>query len=139
MTRHHFVEIVENHDKNYKCYAFENPLQIFKQMIKDEDLEEVQLYISTRLQLDSIVEQVESYLQWLAECGSVLQNYYEQELGEPVHSTWFDEIEIYSVEITFNSEEDYGATISCGDSIIQDHILIIHFDKETVEAIHLNG
>jgi len=139
MQRYRFAEDAEAGDENYRCYTFNDPLQIFKQIIKDEDLEEVQLCISTRLQLDSIVDQVESYLRWLTECESVLRNYYEHELGKPVHSTWFDEIEIYRVDLTFNSEQDYGATISCGDSVLQDHILIIDFDKEAVEAIHLNG
>ncbi|WP_454190062.1 hypothetical protein [Paenibacillus sp. Marseille-Q7038] len=114
-----------------------NTIQIFKQLIKDEDLKDVRENISTNTQLDSIASKVESYIKWFTECETVLRNYYENELREQIHNYWFDEIEVYSVDITFNSKEDYGATIACGDNVLQDHILIIDFDREKIEAINL--
>ncbi|WP_019419110.1 hypothetical protein [Paenibacillus sp. OSY-SE] len=116
-----------------------NTIQIFKQFIKDEDLDDVRIYISTNTELDMIASKVESYINWFTECETVFRNYYENELREQVHKDWFKEIEVYSVDITFNSKEDYGATIACGDSVLQDHILNIDFDREQIEAINLNG
>lgn len=134
-----FIEMVEENDERYKCYGLKNTIQIFKQFIKDEDLDEVRIYISTNTQLDSIMSKVESYINWFTECETVFRNYYENELREQVHKDWFKEIEVYSVNITFNSKEDYGATITCGDNVLQDHILIVDFDREQIEAINLNG
>ncbi len=45
----------------------------------------------------------------------------------------------YHASITFNRADDYGATISCGDPIISDHILEIDFEREEVADMRLNG
>ncbi|MGV2883635.1 hypothetical protein [Paenibacillus taichungensis] len=134
-----FIELLEESDERYKCYVLKNTVQIFKQSIKDEDLNDVRIYISTTIQLDAIADVIDSYLHWLTECEAVFRNYYENELREKVHKDWFNEIEVYQVDITFNSKEDYGATIACGDNVLQGHIMIIDFDREHIQAIHLNG
>lgn len=135
----HLFEITEESDERYKSYAIHIPIQIFKHIMKDEELEEVRIYISNNCQLGSIENTIERYIHWFIECETELRNYYENELREKVYMHWFNEIEVYSVDITFNSEDDYGATIACGDKLIHDHILIIYFDKEQIESIHING
>jgi hypothetical protein len=68
-----------------------------------------------------------------------LKSYYENKLNENVYDTWFDDIEVYRVDITFNDEYDYGATIYCGDRIFLGHALEIEFDQENIIDIRLNG
>lgn len=139
MLLSHFIELEEESDENYYCYIPQNTVQIFKQFLQDKDLNDVRIYVSTNIQLDSIAGKIEGYIKWFSTCETVLRKYYENELREQVHQDWFDEIEVYRADITFNSIEDYGATIACGDNILQDHIMIIDFDREQIQAIHLNG
>ena len=61
------------------------------------------------------------------------------QLKEDVDDSWFNELEVYSADITFNSLEDYGATISCGDNILVDHILEFDFEKDQIVDIRMNG
>ncbi|PKQ93264.1 hypothetical protein CXK86_03925 [Paenibacillus sp. BGI2013] len=134
-----FIELEEESDESYRCYTLQNTVQIFKHCIQDEDLNDVRIYVSTNTPLDSIVHKIEDYIKWFSTCETVFRDYYENELHEKVHQNWFNEIEVYRVDITFNSVTDYGATISCGDHILRDHIMIIDFDREQIQAIHLNG
>jgi hypothetical protein len=135
----HLIECVEESDNRYSCYTNNIPIQIFKHIMEAEELEEVRIYVSHNYNLETLKNTIERYIQWFTECETVLRNYYENERGEKVYRNWFTEIEVYRVDITFNSEDDYGATIACGDNLLQDHTLIIYFDKEQIEAIHLNG
>ncbi|MGF6355462.1 hypothetical protein ABIE27_003377 [Paenibacillus sp. 4624] len=76
------LEIVEESDERYKCYAFSIPIQIFKNIMKGEELEEVRIYLSIDLQFETIKNMIESYIHWFTMCETVLRNYYENELGE---------------------------------------------------------
>ncbi|MEO2259586.1 hypothetical protein ABGV43_22075 [Paenibacillus amylolyticus] len=134
-----FIELEEESDESYRCYTLSNTVQIFKHCIQDEDLNDVRIYVSTYTSLNSIVIKIEDYIKWFSTCETVFREYYENELHEKVHKNWFNEIEVYRVDITFNSVADYGATISCGDNILHDHIMMIDFDREQIQAIHLNG
>ncbi|MCP1183766.1 hypothetical protein [Paenibacillus sp. 1781tsa1] len=134
-----FIELEEESDESYRCYTLSNTVQIFKHCIQDEDLNDVRIYVSTNTSLNSIVIKIEDYIKWFSTCETVFREYYENELHEKVHQNWFNEIEVYRVDITFNSIADYGATISCGDNILHDHIMMIDFDREHIQAIKLNG
>ncbi|WJM10602.1 hypothetical protein [Paenibacillus sp. PK1-4R] len=134
-----FIELEEESDESYRCYTLQNTVQIFKHLIQDEDLNDVRIYVSTNTPLDSMVHKIEDYIKWFSICETVFREYYENELQEKVHQNWFNEIEVYRADITFNSITDYGATISCGDHILLDHIMMIDFDREQIQAIHLNG
>lgn len=134
-----FIELEEESDESYRCYILSNTVQIFKHCIQDEDLNDVRIYVSTNTSLNSIVIKIEDYIKWFSTCETVFREYYENELHEKVHKNWFNEIEVYRVDITFNSIADYGATISCGDNILHDHIIMIDFDQEHIQAIKLNG
>jgi hypothetical protein len=135
----HLFEIVEESDERYRCYTIHTPLQIFKHIMTGEELEAVRIYVSPHFQLEMKQIMIERYIHWFTECETVLRNYYENERREKVYMNWFNEIEVYSVDIIFNSDDDYGATIACGDNLLHDHTLIIYFDKEQIESIHLNG
>lgn len=134
-----FIELEEESDESYRCYTLQNTVQIFKHCIQDEDLNDVRIYVSTNTPLDSMVNKIEDYIKWFSICETVFREHYENELQEKVHQNWFNEIEVYHADITFNSITDYGATISCGDYILHDHIMVIDFDREQIQAIHLIG
>ncbi|MHA7966774.1 hypothetical protein ACX93W_21925 [Paenibacillus sp. CAU 1782] len=134
-----FVENVKDSDERYKCYTLKNAVQIFNQIICDENLDDVRIYISTEVDLYSISPNVESYINWFTQCETIVRHFYENELQHKTPQNWFNEIEVYNVDITFNSCEDYGATITCGDNILQDHILSIDFDREQISVINING
>jgi hypothetical protein len=132
-----FIKNDEESDDNYSCYNISRCVDIFSKPIEDSD--ELKIYIKKDTSLVNLLVGINQYLEWLCHCEDVLKKYYESELGEKVYEDWFKEIEVYNVDITFNSINDYGATISCGDQIILDHSLEIDFDKMQVEAIRLNG
>jgi len=134
-----FIELEEESDESYLCYVLQSAVQIFKHSVQEEDLNDVRIYVSTNTKLDSIANKIEDYVKWFSTCETVFREYYENELHKKVHKDWFNEIEVYRVDITFNSISDYGATISCGDNILQDHIMIVDFNREQIQAIHLNG
>ncbi|WP_458126501.1 hypothetical protein [Paenibacillus sp. Z3-2] len=134
-----FIELEEESDERYRCYILQNTVQIFKHSNLDDDLNDVRFYVSTDMQLNSIANEIESYIKWFSTCETVFREYYENELHEKVHKDRFNEIEVYRIDITFNSLADYGATIACGDNILQDHIMIVDFDREQIQAINLNG
>jgi hypothetical protein len=132
-----FIKNNEESDERYSCYNIKGCIRIFNQKI--DDAEEIRINISNNTCLESVLDAVNKYIEWICKCEDILKTYYENELGHKVYNDWFEEIEVYSAELTFNSSEDYGATIYCGDQIIRDHILEIDFDKMSVEVIRLNG
>lgn len=132
-----FIENVEETDTRYTCYNIDVCVNIFKQLIKD--IEDLKIYISKETSLENVIDSINQYLIWINQCGEILRDYYESELGEKVYDDWFSHIEVYDADIVFNSIEDYGATIYCGDQVICDHSLEIQFDGMNVETIRLNG
>lgn len=132
-----FIRNDEETDDRYICFNVNKCVKIFNQSI--EDVEELRINITKEISLENIISLINFYLEWLNQCGSVLKAYYEGELGERVYEEWFNDIEVYSADITFNSFQDYGATICCGDQVIKDHILEVDFDERNIEDIRLNG
>lgn len=126
-------------DNRYICFNPKTNLQIFKHIIRNEDLEDCFINVSVKIKLEEIIEKVSWYLEWINNCEKELKAFYENKLNEKVGQEWFSKIEVYSANITFNSVEDYGATISCGDTIFLDHILEFDFEKENVVDVRLNG
>ncbi|MBU5482923.1 hypothetical protein KQI86_01210 [Clostridium sp. MSJ-11] len=134
-----FIMNDEESDSRYICYNLNTSIRIFNHLIKDGDLEEVYIYVANSIQLESVINHIIYYIDWFSTCETVLKSYYENKLGEKVYETWFGDIEVYRVDITFNNKYDYGATIYCGDRIYLDHALEIEFDKENIWDIRLNG
>lgn len=134
-----FIKNVEESDSRHICYNLNTSIRIFNHLLEDEDLEEVYIYVANDIQLVSIINHIVNYIDWFATCETVLKTYYENKLGEEVYDAWFNDIEVYRVDITFNNEYDYGATVYCGDRIYLDHALEINFDKNNILDIGLNG
>lgn len=134
-----FIKNDDESDSSYTCYNLTTSIRIFNHLIADENLEEVNIYVSGNAELAAIIRYIIQYIEWFSSCEKVLKSYYENKLNENVYDTWFEDIEVYRVDITFNDEDDYGATIYCGDRIFLDHALEIEFDKESIIDIRLNG
>lgn len=132
-----FIRNDEETDDRYICFNINKCVKIFNQSI--EDTEQLRINITNEILLENIISLINSYLEWLNQCEAVLKTYYEGELGEKVYEEWFNDIEVYSIDITFNSSQDYGATVCCGDQVIRDHILEVDFNQMNIEAIRLNG
>lgn len=134
-----FIKNVEESDSRYICYNLNTSIRIFNHLLKDVDLEEAYIYVANDMQLVSAINHIVNYIDWFATCETVLKTYYENKLDEEVYDAWFSDIEVYRVDITFNNEYDYGATVHCGDRIYLDHALEIDFDKNNILDIRLNG
>lgn len=126
-------------DDRYNTYKLTVPIKIFEDVLIDEDLDEFYLNINRKVSLADIIDKINEYLNWFQNCEQELKQYYEMQLKEDVDDSWFNELEVYSADITFNSLEDYGATISCGDNILVDHILEFDFEKDQIVDIRMNG
>lgn len=66
-------------------------------------------------------------------------SYFSSKLGERLPEDWFENIEVYSASLTFITLEDFGATISFGESVFSDHIIEFYFDKFEITNDVLNG
>lgn len=137
LVLNNFIKNDEESDDRYTCYNISVCVDVFSKPIEDSD--ELRINISKDTSLVKVIDGINLYFEWLSQCEDVLKKYYESELGEKVYDDWFKEIELYNVDITFNSINDYGATISCGDQVLRDHSLEINFDRMQIEAIRLNG
>jgi hypothetical protein len=131
-----FLVDTEESDDRYISYHLSERMPIFNSLV---DNEELFINVSRSIKLEMILNEVGNYLIWLTQCENELKTFFESELQDKVNDTWFKEIEVYRVNITFNSENDYGATISCGDPLFIDHTLEIDFDCKTIDGIRLIG
>lgn len=60
-------------------------------------------------------------------------------LTSPLPADWYDKIEVMDVSITFDSSEDYGATIAFGESVCADHTIEIDIDGREITDSRLIG
>ena len=129
--------ILVDKDHEYMCYKSKVEKVIFGKTVDGDDYEinvaiEFKDQINTNMVLDS-------YLKWLERCVDIVASYMEEVYGESLPDHWKESIEVYSVSITYNSEDDYGATIAFGESIFPDHIIELDFEKEEIIDNRLNG
>jgi len=132
MTRLEYNDLIVNEDEsteNCICYNLSKNINIFEVFMND--LEDIRINISKNSNLSDLIDSINEYIHYLNNC--------ENELGESVYKNWYNDLEVYAVDITFNSKEDYGASIACGDQIYSDHILNFQFDNKKIDYISLNG
>lgn len=132
-----FIKNESETTEKYICYSLRQKIQIFNCQLQDDA--DCSIYVANNLDIDSMGNKLKSYIDELNNCSEKLTSYYEKEINEEVYDNWFNDIEVFSIEIIFNSIDDYGATIICGDQILQDHTLEIYFDKNEIEQIILIG
>lgn len=57
-----FIKNDEESDDRYTCYNLNKSIQIFSQYIQEENLQDVQIYISSNIQVESIFNGIDSKL-----------------------------------------------------------------------------
>lgn len=126
-------------DKNYICYHPICDVKLFGYTLEKEEAHEGDICISPQNKLIDVLPLINKYLDWLSDCRENLITYFEGVLEEDLPINWYDEIEIISFSITINNLNDYGATISFGESVFSDHIIELDFEKEEIIDNRLNG
>lgn len=93
-----------------------------------------EILVSLNINLSDILPILSEYLEWLSSCKNEIIEYFSSKVEESLPDDWFETIEIYNTTITFISSDDFGATVSFGESIFPDHIIEFNNDKyEIVE------
>ena len=133
-----FIKVDEEIDERYQIYSIEQ-IKIFNHVLHADDWEVFGVFISRETTIENVAEILFNYLTWLTDCEKELRGFYERELKEKVSDVWYKTIEVYSACIVFNSEDDYGASVHCGDYLMSDHILEFDIEKRNVVAVRLNG
>lgn len=123
-------------DDRFICYHPTTPIKIFDFEL---DKSECEINICQKLDCKEVVPILANYLDWLTVCKDKVSDYFSSKLGENLPEDWFENIEVYSASLTFQTLEDFGATISFGESIFPDHIIELDFDKFEIIGDGLNG
>lgn len=100
---------------------------------------ECALGFSKKLSWAEILPILTDYLEWLAVCEDEVRRYLASKSGEVLSKDWFQDLEVYSADITFLTLEDYGATITIGESFFPDHSIELEFDKKEITDALLIG
>lgn len=125
-------------DERFVSYQPIEPIKIFNYKVEPSDCI---INISKALNWIEVAPILTNYLEWLSVCKSNLVNYFQSKLTD-YHNDWddwFRNIEVYSVDITFLATDDFGATISFGESIFPDHIVELDFEQFEIISEGLNG
>lgn len=113
-------------DDGFISYHPANSIKIFGFEL---DNSECEILVSSNINLSDILPILSEYLEWLSSCKHEIMEYFSSKVEERLPEDWFDTIEIYNASITFISSEDFGATVSFGESIFPDHIIEYNIDK----------
>lgn len=136
MREEQLIQDLAINDEQYNCYHPSIPLQIFHSMT---DVEDCEIYVAREFELSHVLPLINDYLEWLKNCSNEVIAYFSQKSGEHIGKDWFETLEVYSVSLTINSLEDFGATVSFGESIFIDHIMEFDFEKFCIVDDRFNG
>lgn len=139
MTIEQLIKDWDLSDDRYDCYHPIKSVEIFNYLLDEDTIKDCEINISKKCNLIEILPLVNKYLEWFKECEHELTSYFQEKLGEALPDDWFKNIEVYHFSITFDTSNDFGATISCGDNILSDHILEFDFEMFQVVDDRLNG
>lgn len=127
-------------DDRYDCYSLSVPVRIFGFLLEEDTMEDCfSIALPAGADLEQMLPVVNEYIRWLGCCEEELTAYFEQQLDEPLPADWYDKIEVMDVSITFDSSEDYGATIAFGESVCADHTIEIDIDGREITDSRLIG
>ncbi len=131
MTRK-FILAEDIEDDGYNCYIPSENVKVFGYLL---DLDEYEIYVSKDYDIDDISPILNEYIEFLSGCKKEVLEYFEEKTGDKMPEEWFETIEVYNVAITFNSPEEFGATVVFGDGAFEDNIFELEFEKsEIVES-----
>lgn len=130
----------EQNDERYiRCEPIDE-FRIFNITVDKEEADMFEILIAKGQDLQKLWPVVNMYMEWLNNCEKELTVYFQEQLGEKLPIHWMKDIEVYTVSIVFNSQDDYGATISLGaECIVGDHIIELDFEKDEIKDNRLVG
>lgn len=125
-------------DDRFVNYRPIKPITIFHYKVEPSDCI---ISISKSLAWIEVAPILTSYLQWLTICKNEVIDYFQSRLTDCPEDweDWFRSIEVYNVDITFLALDDFGATISFGESIFPDHIIELDLEQFEIISERLNG
>lgn len=124
-------------DNEYIIYHPTKPTYIFRSLLDSN--EDCEINISVKCELIKIIPELSKYMEWLSHCENELIDYMQNIIDEKIPENWIDDIEIFNVFITFVDYDDFGATITFGESLFPDHSIEINFEKYDILQSALNG
>lgn len=129
-----FSDLVLNDDLSdgeYNCYNLSKPTSILG--YDDIDAEFITINISKKQNNDEVIELLNNYLDFLMNCEGQIGSYFSDTLSIELDDDWLDDIEVYELSITINTDDDYGATMVMSNAAFGDCYVEIDFDKENIE------
>jgi hypothetical protein len=147
------IVIEPNEDGDYKFnHGYINqPIKIFGQIRFDgeeDDNEKLGLRIDKSVDINTIIDKLNKYLNWLADdCRQILEDYYKKEnqgmleewYSGKLEEDWYETLEMYSGTVDILSNDRFGATFSCGDNMNTDHLLMIEIDDKQITEMWFDG
>ena len=137
---HEMLDSFHKFDEDERFFSYQpiEPIKIFNYKVEPSDSI---INISKSLNWIDVAPILTNYLEWLSMCKSKLVDYFQSKLTDYQNDwdDWFRTIEVYRVDITFLALDDFGATISFGESIFPDHIVEVDFEQFEIVSEGLNG
>lgn len=126
-------------DERYNCYHPTYGAKVFGCKMLADEVENFEIFISKNNSLENILPLLNKYLQWLSDCRKMLVAYFAEVLQEKIPERWYEKIEVFRVSVVINGLDDYGATITFGESIYSDHMIELELEKQEIVDNRLNG
>lgn len=139
MNIEHLIKDNDLSDAAYDCYHPSIPIQIFNYFFDEDERENCEINIARHCDLKDLMPYLNQYLEWLGHCEKELSSYFQEKAAQALPEDWFRTIEVYSCSITFNSAKEFGATVTCGESLYCGHILEFDFELYQITGERLSG
>ena len=128
---------LKNEYENFTSFESNNKLIIFGKLFDNKPLK---LCLSKGMKLESYIEKIADYVQWLGDCKKILIDFYNNnDFEDEADNDWYDSLEIYGVLLDVNVKGNIFTTINCGDDFWSDHILDIEIDDKKVVSMGYDG
>lgn len=135
MTRK-FILAENIEDDGYNCYFPSEKQKVFGSLV---DYDEYEIYISKEFEISDILKELNVYMDFLSSCKKEVIEYFESKTGDKLPEEWFNTIEVYNASITFNSADDFGATVVFSEGELDDCIFELDFEKFEITDDRFEG
>nr|WP_294787011.1 hypothetical protein [uncultured Flavobacterium sp.] len=135
LTLNDFLVIKEENRIQLKVEA--NKAVIFNKI----KIGEISIYIPDN-DFTSYSEKIIDHIYWLGDCKEELIQFYNANndfTNQIADDDWYDDLEIYKMQLTINSSGNMETLISVGDHFSQDHILDIELKNKTIVSMNYDG
>ena len=129
---------LKNECETFTSFESNNKLIIFGKLFDNNPL---RLCLSKGMKLESCIEKIADYVQWLGNCKKFLVDFYNSndDFEDEADNDWYNSLEIYGVLLDVNVKGNIFATINCGDDFWSDHILDIEIDDKKIVSMGYDG